>query len=288
MPRISAHLLDLGRPTAGQNRTRHLVMADVAVGHTHELDLVAKHRPTRRRSPRLQLAVVGVGTEDNDPHRGRALLSSALHHRRVRRGSIPHALERSLFPANSQYRRENPSSLILLKHHSHIRVAHLEYPRSDRQKHVRTTRHSRQVEHEVPITPADRRQLRGICIRPRGVTSHKLLQFLRSNRNRLRSIELAHSRLPPLRQLDQPDVAKPHSMAVVLQLDWSAILVPFIRNPLQPVRRAEDRFVVLDHNAIVNHGHPRRFEHTAVTPESRSPEGNVIRLPIPGWPRRIQ
>ena len=76
IPRISAHLLDLGGAPASEDRAGHLVMADVAVGHADELDLVAQLGPPRGRAAGLELAVVGMGPEDDDPQRvGRFFLA---------------------------------------------------------------------------------------------------------------------------------------------------------------------------------------------------------------------
>ncbi len=59
-------LLDLLGAAASENRAGQLVMADVAVGDAHELDLVAGLGPPRGRAAGLELAVVGVCAEDND------------------------------------------------------------------------------------------------------------------------------------------------------------------------------------------------------------------------------
>ena len=62
-------LLDLGRPAASEDGAGHLVVADVAVGHADELDLVAQLGPPRGRAAGFELAVVGMGAEDDDPQR---------------------------------------------------------------------------------------------------------------------------------------------------------------------------------------------------------------------------
>ena len=61
--------LDLGGAAAGEVRAGHLVVADVAVGHADELDLVARAWPSARGPAGLELAVVGMGAEDDDPER---------------------------------------------------------------------------------------------------------------------------------------------------------------------------------------------------------------------------
>ncbi len=58
---------DLGGAAAGQDGAGDLVMADVAVGDAHELDLVPELRPPGGRPARDELAVVGMGAEDDDP-----------------------------------------------------------------------------------------------------------------------------------------------------------------------------------------------------------------------------
>ena len=59
-------LLDLGGAAAGQDRAGDLVVADVAVGHADELDLVAELGPARGGAAGVELAVVGMGAEDDD------------------------------------------------------------------------------------------------------------------------------------------------------------------------------------------------------------------------------
>ena len=60
-------LLDLGRAATGEDGPGHLVVADVAVGHADELDLVAQLGPPRGRAAGFQLAVVRMRAEDDDP-----------------------------------------------------------------------------------------------------------------------------------------------------------------------------------------------------------------------------
>ena len=68
-PQDLGALLDLGRPPPGEDGAGHLVVADVAVGHADELDLVAELRPARGGPAGVELAVVGMGAEDDDPQR---------------------------------------------------------------------------------------------------------------------------------------------------------------------------------------------------------------------------
>ena len=49
-----------------QRSTGGFEMADVAIGHGHELDLGASRRPQRRHAARFQLRIVGMGAEGDD------------------------------------------------------------------------------------------------------------------------------------------------------------------------------------------------------------------------------
>src|SRR5208337_2083464 len=72
--------LDLGGPTAGQEGHRYLMVAYVAVGHAHELDLVPELDPARGCFPGREFAVVRMGPENDHPKRffgGRARFFSA-------------------------------------------------------------------------------------------------------------------------------------------------------------------------------------------------------------------
>ncbi len=61
--------LHLGGPAAGKQCTRHLVMSNIPVGYTHELDLASGLGPACRGSTRRELAVIGMSPEDNHPQR---------------------------------------------------------------------------------------------------------------------------------------------------------------------------------------------------------------------------
>ena len=62
-------LLDFCFPPPSQRPAGALEMSDVAVGHRDELHLVARRRPQRRHAARLQLGVVGMRAERDDPER---------------------------------------------------------------------------------------------------------------------------------------------------------------------------------------------------------------------------
>ena len=60
-------LFDLGRAATSEMGAGHLMVADVAVGHADELDLVSQLGPPRGGAACFQLAVVGMGSENDDP-----------------------------------------------------------------------------------------------------------------------------------------------------------------------------------------------------------------------------
>ncbi len=60
-------LLDLGRAAAGEHRSRDLVVPNVAVRDAHELHRVTELGPTRCRPAGVELAIVGMSAEDDDP-----------------------------------------------------------------------------------------------------------------------------------------------------------------------------------------------------------------------------
>ena len=59
--------LDLGLAALRQRLLADLPVADVAVGDRHELDVVPGLRPLDRGAAGLELGVVRVGPEDDDP-----------------------------------------------------------------------------------------------------------------------------------------------------------------------------------------------------------------------------
>ena len=83
-------LLDLGGPAAGQHRAGHLMMPDIAVGHADKLDLVAQLRPPRGGAAGRELAIIGVGAEDDDPDRFLGALARFLGFRGPTRDSRGH------------------------------------------------------------------------------------------------------------------------------------------------------------------------------------------------------
>ena len=70
-PRALGHF---GLPPLGQRTAGALEVTDVAVGHRHELHLVALRGPQRRHAARLELGVVGMRPECDDPERFRGCL----------------------------------------------------------------------------------------------------------------------------------------------------------------------------------------------------------------------
>ena len=80
IPRISAQRFTSAVRRRARMAPAHLVVAYVAVGHTHELDLVPELDPSRGGSTDRELAVVRMGPENDHPKRffgGRARFSSA-------------------------------------------------------------------------------------------------------------------------------------------------------------------------------------------------------------------
>src|SRR5207244_11677137 len=66
-PRRSSDLaLHLGLASARQRAARVPPMANIAVGHGHEFDVVSFRRPQDGRPSRLQFAVIGMGPEAED------------------------------------------------------------------------------------------------------------------------------------------------------------------------------------------------------------------------------
>ena len=205
-----------------------------------------------------------------------------------RRRRARHSRERVLFAADKEQGPSDSPVLVLLESQSHVGVGHLEHGGPDRQKRVRVTGHAGRREQEMAVALADRRQLRGVGVRLGGVSTGELLQIFRGQHDRLRSYEGVRIRRGSLGQLDQPDVAESHGVAVVLKLDRAAASVLLIRDPPQPVSFAQDLFVVLNHNAVVNDGHPRRLEQRSVTCKPRAAKRDVITLPLAGWSRCVQ
>ncbi len=87
--------LHFGLPALRQRPSRHPVVADVAVCDRDELHLVAEGRPLRRDAASVELAVVGVGPEGDNPdlpvlrrgHRGGIEIRLDVH--RVHRCPAP-------------------------------------------------------------------------------------------------------------------------------------------------------------------------------------------------------
>ncbi len=72
--------LHFGGSPSSQDGACHLIVANVAVGHAHELDLVPELDPARGGSTGREFAVVRMGPENDDLKRffdGRARFSSA-------------------------------------------------------------------------------------------------------------------------------------------------------------------------------------------------------------------
>ena len=62
MPNNSAKRLTSAVQALGQRPSRHVPVPNIPVGHRDELDMMPLCRPLGRHTARLQLAVVGVGT----------------------------------------------------------------------------------------------------------------------------------------------------------------------------------------------------------------------------------
>ena len=69
MPRIRAHSATSAFGGLSQRTAGALEVSDVAVRHRHELHLVPLRRPQRRHSTRLELGVVWMRPERDDPER---------------------------------------------------------------------------------------------------------------------------------------------------------------------------------------------------------------------------
>ena len=94
--------LDFGLAALRQRSARLREVADVAVGERHELDLVPLRGKERRRTGELQLGVIGMRAECDDPERPvRGNLSGKPRHEKKRKqdrehGSATHAAPRAI------------------------------------------------------------------------------------------------------------------------------------------------------------------------------------------------
>ena len=85
-----------------------------------------------------------------------------------------------------------------------------------------------------------------------------------------------------LRQLAYPDVAKAHRVAVVLQTDWQLVIVTIVFGFLLMCRQALDFDIVLNDNAVVQHGNPGRPHTLAALVKYRTQETDIVGLPFAG------
>jgi hypothetical protein len=79
-PENTRALLHFGLPAPRERTTGHGEMADVAVGHRHELHLVAPGRPLGRDAAGLQLSIIRVRTEGDDPQHRCLRLQGIAHY----------------------------------------------------------------------------------------------------------------------------------------------------------------------------------------------------------------
>ena len=66
-PQDLIRALSLGLAPTSQRSARLAPMADVAVGHGHQFDMVSLGRPHRRDAADLDFAVVGMSAKADDP-----------------------------------------------------------------------------------------------------------------------------------------------------------------------------------------------------------------------------
>src|SRR3989442_7581688 len=85
----------------------------------------------------------------------------------------------------------------------------------------------------------------------------------------------------PVVSLDRPDphVAEPRRIPMILKADGTFALVGTLFGNLAVLRRPEDLLLLVREDAVVEHGHRRRFFHLPVLVMG-GVEHDVVRLPL--------
>src|ERR1043166_7494917 len=92
---------------------------------------------------------------------------------------------------------------------------------------------------------------------------------------------------PSSLELPHPDIPVPHRMTVILQRERQPVGVRLVGGPLLVAGGAGERDVVLHQHAVMEDGHPRRAQELALAVEAGPVEDDVVGLPLPRWPARV-
>ena len=84
--------------------------------------------------------------------------------------------------------------------------------------------------------------------------------------------------------MNDPDVSIGHQVAVVLQKQGAGGAFLLVQRPTRDARKLH---VIVDHDAVLEHGHPHRLHYLPGVVEPGRAEDDIVRLPLPRREARV-